>query len=351
MSRPSASLVLLVLVAVSCRKAPPGRTSVAAQTSRMFIAADHWLAPVDGWSYDFGDVDAGTLVEHEFLFCNVAGSPVHIRDVSADCGCHKYSHTEGILEPGKSGFLRVAVQAGGTSRTLGARFHVVGSAPGARSEYLGTFELRARVRNVVSAYLVPEQIDLGRTVSSALPCLRAELVIAAEAAVESPKAVTARTRSGHDVTLGSVELPLPKVHGNERRRIVLEIELPQDLPIGPLAAHDLVLSVVGDGYELEPRCALEGEIVASAQDLAQPYVFLGPVESGSIHRVELSALEMELTSASTTPGGRASLDLQTFGKVLVVHLRHAPIGLFQERILLWSGERMAGSLDLAGAVH
>ena len=51
-------------------------------------SADHpvkikWLEE----SFDFGEVEEGTVVEHSFTFVNIGREPLLIKDASAACGC------------------------------------------------------------------------------------------------------------------------------------------------------------------------------------------------------------------------------------------------------------------------
>lgn len=70
------------------------------QTARMTFAT--------GNEYLFGEVDEGTIVNHEFAFTNTGAQPLLITKARSTCGCTVPSYSEEPILPGESGVISVA---------------------------------------------------------------------------------------------------------------------------------------------------------------------------------------------------------------------------------------------------
>src|SRR5690554_3359363 len=57
--------------------------------------------------YDFGTINEGKVVEHEFEFTNVGQAPLVISNVQASCGCTSPDWTKTPVKPGEKGFVKV----------------------------------------------------------------------------------------------------------------------------------------------------------------------------------------------------------------------------------------------------
>lgn len=57
--------------------------------------------------YDFGTINEGKVVEHEFEFTNVGQAPLVISNVQASCGCTSPDWTKTPVKPGDKGFVKV----------------------------------------------------------------------------------------------------------------------------------------------------------------------------------------------------------------------------------------------------
>lgn len=57
--------------------------------------------------HDFGTVELGAVVSHRFEFVNMSNEPMEIEDVEAYCGCTVPEYSEGTIEPGEEGFVKV----------------------------------------------------------------------------------------------------------------------------------------------------------------------------------------------------------------------------------------------------
>ena len=63
--------------------------------------------------FDFGKVDAGTVVKHDFVFTNTGDQRLEISDVRPSCGCTTAGAWDKQVEPGKSGTIPVQFNSGG----------------------------------------------------------------------------------------------------------------------------------------------------------------------------------------------------------------------------------------------
>jgi hypothetical protein len=58
-------------------------------------------------SFDFGEVDAGAVLQHTFSFTNTGAVPLIIRDVRSTCGCTVADWPRRPIEPGGRGEIPV----------------------------------------------------------------------------------------------------------------------------------------------------------------------------------------------------------------------------------------------------
>jgi hypothetical protein len=55
--------------------------------------------------YDFGKVNSGEVVKHDFVFTNIGTATLEIRDVRPGCGCTTAGTWDKQVEPGKTGII------------------------------------------------------------------------------------------------------------------------------------------------------------------------------------------------------------------------------------------------------
>jgi hypothetical protein len=55
--------------------------------------------------YDFGKVDSGQVVKHDFVFTNIGTATLEIKDVRPGCGCTTAGTWDKQVEPGKTGSI------------------------------------------------------------------------------------------------------------------------------------------------------------------------------------------------------------------------------------------------------
>lgn len=64
-------------------------------------------------TYDFGQLNEGDVVEHDFAFTNTGTVPVEIIDVQVQCGCTVASRPEGLIGVGRSDKITVRFNSAG----------------------------------------------------------------------------------------------------------------------------------------------------------------------------------------------------------------------------------------------
>lgn len=67
----------------------------------------------DEMEYDFGTVDEGTVVEHEFTFTNTGKAPLIVVDAKSSCGCTVPTWSKEPIAPGATGSMMVKFNTNG----------------------------------------------------------------------------------------------------------------------------------------------------------------------------------------------------------------------------------------------
>ena len=65
--------------------------------------------------YDFGTIEEGQVIEHEFKFTNSGQAPLVISNIQASCGCTTPDWTKSPVKPGEEGYVKVAFNSSGKS--------------------------------------------------------------------------------------------------------------------------------------------------------------------------------------------------------------------------------------------
>lgn len=61
--------------------------------------------------YNFGDIEKGKPVSHDFTFTNTTKQTVVITNVKASCGCTATNYTKTPIKPGETGFVTATYNA------------------------------------------------------------------------------------------------------------------------------------------------------------------------------------------------------------------------------------------------
>ncbi|MEC3878799.1 DUF1573 domain-containing protein [Parapedobacter sp. 10938] len=107
-------------------KQPVGQTIIPGADSSgavMEVAED---------AYDFGTVNEGEKVNHEFKFTNTGSAPLIISNVQASCGCTTPEYSKNPIAPGDEGLVKVVFNSAGQ---LGKQHKVITITSNAASEH------------------------------------------------------------------------------------------------------------------------------------------------------------------------------------------------------------------------
>lgn len=67
----------------------------------------------DPYTWDFGRIEEGKVIEHAFIFTNQAKKTVNIQSVNTSCGCTASQATKKTLAPGESTTIKVQFKSKG----------------------------------------------------------------------------------------------------------------------------------------------------------------------------------------------------------------------------------------------
>src|SRR5437667_5920623 len=100
---------LLIASAVACIASGPNVTAAPDPPSGIAALAANPGAKIhfDQPIFDFGKVDSGELIKHEFIFTNMGNQLLEVREVRPSCGCTTAGMWDKHVEPGKSGKIPV----------------------------------------------------------------------------------------------------------------------------------------------------------------------------------------------------------------------------------------------------
>lgn len=108
--------LVAVFALVSCEKDnASNHFSDAEKQQQAGEVADPATAPklqFEHSSYDFGDIPAGSKVDHYFKFTNTGKSPLIIKDGKGSCGCTVPEFPKTPIAPGASDSIKVSFDAG-----------------------------------------------------------------------------------------------------------------------------------------------------------------------------------------------------------------------------------------------
>lgn len=80
--------------------------------------------------FDFGKIEAGTIVKHAYLFTNTGTQPLIIQEVIPSCRlCTQASAPRLVVQPGEQGTIRVEFNSAGRSGRQGKYVTIRSNAP------------------------------------------------------------------------------------------------------------------------------------------------------------------------------------------------------------------------------
>ena len=68
---------------------------------------------IDNNTFNFNEINQGVTIEHEFTLTNAGKSDLHIRKITASCGCTTVNPQTNVIKPGESTTLKVVFNSAG----------------------------------------------------------------------------------------------------------------------------------------------------------------------------------------------------------------------------------------------
>lgn len=87
--------------------------NLTAAAEREAVVGDFPVMTFDKTEYDFGTVDEGTVVEHEYTFKNTGKAPLIVVNAKGSCGCTVPTWSKDPIAPGESGSMLVKFNTNG----------------------------------------------------------------------------------------------------------------------------------------------------------------------------------------------------------------------------------------------
>lgn len=105
-------------------------------------------------NYEFGKVDSGEVVKHDFVFTNTGDQTLEIKDVRPGCGCTTAGNWDKQVEPGKTGKIPIQFNSGGYSGVVHKPVTVLCNDPTKQSLSLGLQGTIWRAFEIIPTYAV-----------------------------------------------------------------------------------------------------------------------------------------------------------------------------------------------------
>jgi hypothetical protein len=118
MPRPSSSLTVIVLAAsvslgLLASLAEPAPSTSASTPNPSPATNTGPIIKFAELAYDFGKVDSGTVVKHDYAFTNTGDQTLVVTNVQPSCGCTTAGSWDKTVEPGKTGIIPIQFNSTG----------------------------------------------------------------------------------------------------------------------------------------------------------------------------------------------------------------------------------------------
>ncbi|GCD77977.1 hypothetical protein JCM31826_14590 [Thermaurantimonas aggregans] len=101
-------LSLAISTAISCDSASSKIKKSGTVTTDVVTADDQPVFQFESEEHDFGIIEEGTVVTHEFVFTNAGKAPLVITSAQGSCGCTVPEYPRDPVMPGKKGVIKVS---------------------------------------------------------------------------------------------------------------------------------------------------------------------------------------------------------------------------------------------------
>jgi hypothetical protein len=108
---------LLLLTSVAAAAGPThGPLAEGPVSAPSFVTSSTNIGPkiqFAGTNFDFGKVDSGAIVKHDFILTNVGDQVLEITNVRPACGCTTAGHWDRSVKPGQTGIIPIQFNTAG----------------------------------------------------------------------------------------------------------------------------------------------------------------------------------------------------------------------------------------------
>ena len=111
-TRVASALALGALMALAAETPPTAGTAASAASASGTSGPKIQFAEL---TYDFGKLDVGAVVKHDFVFTNIGDAVLEITEVKPGCGCTTAGTWDKRVEPGKTGAIPLQFNSAGFS--------------------------------------------------------------------------------------------------------------------------------------------------------------------------------------------------------------------------------------------
>ncbi|GAA3519796.1 DUF1573 domain-containing protein [Aquimarina addita] len=110
------AMSILVSIMASCNNSTKGQTSSASLETATASLDNNVLVPIMTFTeteHDFGTINEGDLVSHEFFFTNTGKAPLVIINAKGSCGCTVSQWPKKPIAPGAKASMLVSFNSKG----------------------------------------------------------------------------------------------------------------------------------------------------------------------------------------------------------------------------------------------
>ncbi|MFN4298799.1 MAG: DUF1573 domain-containing protein [Thermaurantimonas sp.] len=101
-------VTLTVTTVISCDNASSKIKKSGTVTTDVVTSDDQPAFQFESEEHDFGIIEEGTVVTHDFVFTNVGKAPLVITSAQGSCGCTVPEYPRDPVMPGKKGVIKVS---------------------------------------------------------------------------------------------------------------------------------------------------------------------------------------------------------------------------------------------------
>ncbi|MFN3951876.1 MAG: DUF1573 domain-containing protein [Thermaurantimonas sp.] len=99
---------VMLLLLTACDNASSKIRKSGSMTTEVVTSDEQPVFKFESEEHDFGIIEEGTVVTHEFVFTNAGKAPLVITSAQGSCGCTVPEYPRDPVMPGKKGVIKVS---------------------------------------------------------------------------------------------------------------------------------------------------------------------------------------------------------------------------------------------------